>query len=239
MARNLLELAQDIEETMWSVADQMTGHIVIGCTTTAGKYALPLLAAAFNREYPNVRVTIRMCEPGSAAEPLLADEVHLGISDSKIVHPAIECQPFFTDQVILVAPSEHPFAKRSSIEPDELLEQPFILREKGCSTCRIIGDALAEHGISLDQLRIVMSVGNSEAIEMAVEHAVGIAFISRLAASRGLESGRLAEVPVEGMCLERSLFVARNASSAKTPPEDRLWNFVEEHRERIFHMLDT
>jgi DNA-binding transcriptional LysR family regulator len=239
MARDLLERAQEIEETMWSLADQMTGHIVIGCTTTAGKYGLPLLAAAFNREHPNVRVTIQMCQPGFAAEPLLADDVHLGISDSKIVHPDIECQPFFTDRVILVAPVDHPFAKRPSIEPIDLLDQSFILREEGCSTCRLIGEALAEHGISLDQLRVVMSVGNSEAIEMAVEHGLGIAFISRLAASHGLESGRLAEVPVDGISLNRPLYVARNASSAKTPPEARLWDFVEEHRERLFHMLDT
>jgi DNA-binding transcriptional LysR family regulator len=238
MVRDLLEQAQQIQETMWSLGEEMTGHIIIGCTTTAGKYGLPLLAAAFNREYPNVRVTIQMCQPGFAAEPLLAEEVHLGISDSKIVHPDIEYQPFFTDRVVLVAPAEHSFASRLSIEPFELLDQSFILREKGCSTCRLIERALAEYGISLDQLRVVMSVGNSEAIEMAVEHGLGIAFISRLAAGHGLESGRLVEVPVEGIVLDRPLYVARNVSAAKTPAEAELWDFVKEHRERIFHMLD-
>jgi DNA-binding transcriptional LysR family regulator len=239
MARELVEQAQEIEETMWSLGDEMTGHVIIGCTTTAGKYGLPLLAAAFNREYPNVRVTIQMCQPGFAAEPLLAEDVHLGISDSKIVHPDIEYQPFFTDRVVLIAPAEHPFATRPSIKPIELLDQSFILREEGCSTCRLIERALAEYGISLDQLRVVMSVGNSEAIEMAVEHGLGIAFISRLAARHGLESGRVVEVPVEGVLLDRPLYVARNVSSAKTPPEAELWDFVREHRERIFHMLDT
>jgi DNA-binding transcriptional LysR family regulator len=239
MARELVEQAQEIEETMWSLGDEMTGHVIIGCTTTAGKYGLPLLAAAFNREYPNVRVTIQMCQPGFAAEPLLAEDVHLGISDSKIVHPDIEYQPFFTDRVVLIAPAEHPSATRPSIKPIELLDQSFILREEGCSTCRLIERALAEYGISLDQLRVVMSVGNSEAIEMAVEHGLGIAFISRLAARHGLESGRVVEVPVEGVLLDRPLYVARNVSSAKTPPEAELWDFVREHRERIFHMLDT
>ena len=239
MARDLLERAQAIEETMWSLEEEITGHIIIGCTTTAGKYGLPLLAAAFNQEYPNVRVTIQMCQPGFAAEPLLAQEVHVGISDSKIVHPDIVYQAFFTDRVVLVAPAEHPFANRSSIEPIELLGQSFILREEGCSTCRLIERALADHGMSLDQLRVVMSVGNSEAIEMAVEHGLGIAFISRLAAGHGLESGRLVEVAVDGILLDRPLYVARNASSAKTPPEVRLWDFVSEHRKRIFHMLDT
>ena len=238
LAHQLLDLIREIEETMWSLEDEVTGHIIIGCTTTAGKYALPLLAAAFNREYPNVRVTINMCRAGSPVEPVLAREVHLGISDSRIVHRDIECQPFFTDRVVLIAPESHPFAKFLSVEPGDLLEQPFILREEGCSTNRMIEAALGEYNIALGDLRVVMSVGNSEAIEMAVEHGLGIAFVSRLAARRGLESGHLVEVPVEGVHLERPLYVVRNAAAAKAPAENRLWDFVGEHRRRIFHMLD-
>jgi len=239
MAHELMDTIRRIEETMWSLEDEITGHIIIGCTTTAGKYALPLLAAAFNKEYPNVRVTIEMCRAGSPVEPLLAREVHVGVSDVKIVHRDLECQPFFTDRLILIVPDTHPFAQHLSIQPGDLLDQPFILREEGCSTCQMIEGSLGQHGMGLDQLRVVMSVGNSEAIEMAVEHGLGIAFISRLAASRGLESGRLVEVPVEGMHLERPLYVVRNASVAKAPAELRLWDFVAAHRKRIFHILDT
>jgi len=239
MARDLMARIREIEETMWSLGDEITGQITIGCTTTAGKYALPLLAAAFTQEYPNVRVTIQMCRAGSPVEPLLARDVHLGIADSRILHRDIECQPFFTDRLILIVPAGHPFAEQLSVQPGDLLNQPFILREEGCSTCRMIEASLREHGIGLDQLRVVMSVGNSEAIDMAVEHGLGIAFISRLAASRGLESGHVVEVPVEGMRLERPLYVARNSSAPQAPAEARLWDFVAEHRNRIFRKLET
>mgnify|MGYP006285815747 CR=1 FL=1 len=239
LAHELMEKIREIEETMWSLDDEITGHLIIGCTTTAGKYALPLLAAAFSKEYPNVRVTIEMCRAGSPAEPLLAEEVHVGIADRKIVHRDLECQPFFTDQVILIVPTGHPFADQLSIQPGDLLGQPFIMREEGCSTCQMIETSLERHGIGIDELRVVMSVGNSEAIEMAVEHGLGIAFISRLAALRGMESGRVVEVPVEGMHQERLLYVVRNKAAAKAPPEVRLWEFVAQHRKRIFHMLET
>jgi DNA-binding transcriptional LysR family regulator len=48
--------------------------------------------------------------------------------------------------------------------------------------------------LSLDQLNVVMELGNAEAIEMAVEEGIGVAFVSRLAARRGLELGRIKEV---------------------------------------------
>jgi DNA-binding transcriptional LysR family regulator len=83
----------------------------------------------------------------------------------------------------------------------------------------------------------VMVVDNAEAIEMAVEHGLGMAFISRLAARHGLELGRLVEVPVEGLRLERPLYVVRNSRCAKTPAHSRFWDFVKEHRERIAQTL--
>jgi DNA-binding transcriptional LysR family regulator len=237
LARELLDLSHRIEETMRLLEGQVAGHLVIGCTTTAGKYMLPLVAAAFIQHHPNVQVTIGMCNCASIANPLLAREVHLGISSTKIVRQDMECQPFFTDHVVLVVPADHPFAGRSSVQPVELLDQPFILREAGSSTCQIVQDGLAGQGLSLDQLQVVMVVGNAEAIEMAVEHGLGIAFISRLAARHGLELGRLVEVPVEGLRLERQLYVVRNSRCAKTLAAIRFWDFVREQREKLAQTL--
>jgi len=239
MARDLLDLSQHIEQTMRSLEDQVTGHLVIGCTTTAGKYVLPLVAASFSQRHPNVRVTIEMCSSDPIENILLAQRVHVGISDKKIVQRDIEWQPFFNDRVVLVVPADHPFAGRSSVQPIELLDQPFILREEDCSTCRIVQEGLAEHdGVGLDQLRVVMVVGNAEAIEMAVEYGLGLAFISRLAARHGLELGRLVEVPVEGLHLERPLYAVRSSRLTKTPAQTRFWDFVEECQEEIAHRLD-
>lgn len=239
MARDLLDLSQHIEQNMRSLEDQVAGHLVIGCTTTAGKYMLPFVAASFSQRHPNVRVTIEMCSSEPIEDILLAQRVHVGISNTKIVHRDIECQPFFNDRVVLVVPADHPFAGRSSVQPVELLNQPFILREEACSTCRIVQEGLAEQGVSLHQLRVVMVVGNAEAIEMAVEHGLGLAFISRLAARHGLELGRLVEVPVEGLHLERPLYAVRSSCLTKTPAQNRFWDFVEECQEEIAHKLDV
>jgi DNA-binding transcriptional LysR family regulator len=238
MARDLLATGREIEETMWALEGEVAGHVTIGCTTTAGKYGLPLLAARFNREYPMVRITIDMCQCDSVLQSLLAQEVQVAISDTRIVHRDIECQPFFTDQVVLIVPAGHPFAERASLAVGELLGQRFIMREEGCSTWEMVEQGLAEHHVHVDELDVVMSVGNSEAIVMAVEHGLGIAFVSRVAAIRVIESGRVVVVPVEGLNLERLLHVVRNASSSTTPGEGALWWFVAEHREEIVRALE-
>ena len=162
----------------------------------------------------------------------------MAISDTRIVHRDLEFQPFFTDQVVLIVPADHPFAKRTRLAVGELLGQRFIMREEGCSTLGMVEQGLAEHQVHVDELDVVMSVGNSEAIVMAVEHGLGIAFVSRVAASRSIESGRVLVVPVEGLSLERLLHVVRNASASTTPAEGALWGFVAEHREEIVRALE-
>ncbi|MBN1955980.1 MAG: LysR family transcriptional regulator [Anaerolineae bacterium] len=239
MARQLLSLAQQLEETIRSLEEQVAGSLVIGCTTTAGKYILPLIVAAFRQRYPKVHVTIEMCTDGPAKDLLIAQEVHIGISDTMIVQPSVECRPFFVDHIGLIVPADHPFAHQSCVQPSQLLDQPFILQEQKSSTRQMLERALAEQGITLDQMQVMMVVGSAEAIEAAVEYGLGIAFISRLAARHGLASGHLVQVPVAGIHLERPLYVARYSPSSKSGAHVRFWDFVGECRQEIARLLSS
>jgi DNA-binding transcriptional LysR family regulator len=65
---------------------------------------------------------------------------------------------------------------------------------------------------------------------MAVEEGLGVAFISRLAAARGIALGRLVEVQVEGMELTRNLYMVRNRRQPLTRMRVEFWEFVKKAR---------
>jgi len=46
---------------------------------------------------------------------------------------------------------------------------------------------------------VAMVLGDAEMIEMVLEEVIGIAFMSRSAAARGLELGRVVEADVDGV----------------------------------------
>ena len=117
--------------------------------------------------------------------------------------------------------------------PDDLLDEPVILREEAAGTHEVLMDGLRQHDISPDMLNVVMELGNAEAIEMAVEEGIGVAFVSRLAASKGLELGRVAEVKVEGMSLSRKLYMARCQRYPASRAQNEFWNFVGLQMEQI------
>lgn len=239
MARELLNLSCRIRETMGALEEHIADHLTVGCAVTTGKMMLPLVVAAFNQYYPDVQVTVEMSNCASVEDALLAQDIHMGISGTEATGQAVECQPFFTDHVILVVPPDHPFAQRASVQPSQLIGQPFILEDETCSIRRMIQEELAEQGISVDQLQVAMIVESMEAICVAVEHGLGIAFACRLAARHGLRFGSLVEIPVEGMHLERPLYLLRNTRPPTTVVQRRFWDFVNTHQGQISRVLNA
>lgn len=85
---------------------------------------------------------------------------------------------------------------------------------------------LRQHDITPEMLNIVMVLGNAEAICVAVEEELGIAFVSRLAAARAIALGRVVEVIVEGMGLSRNIYLARNRRQPLTRAQAKFWEYV-------------
>lgn len=226
LAREILNFGTHIEETMASLYDTLKGRLEVACSTSAGKYILPHLVARFHQQHPDVRVTVGICSPEAAIERVCDGRSQLGILSSEANCKDIEYRPFFDDRVVLIVPRQHPWADRESITPQELVGQPFIMRENTAGTYRVMQAGLLEHNIRIHDLNTVMELGNAEAIESSVEAGIGIAFVSRLVARRFIEAGYVAEVPVEGLDLRRRLHMICHSRRAQTRVQAAFWDFV-------------
>jgi DNA-binding transcriptional LysR family regulator len=233
MARELLTSAQRVEQTMLSLQGEVVGEMSIGCSTASGKYLLPGLIARYRREFPQVRINVLVTSRESVISKLLAGDVSLAVSSKLIEHNDLEYQDFFKDDVILIVPASHRWAQYRKIQSDDLLDEPMILREEAAGTREVLLDGLLKHDISSDMLIVAMVLGNAEAIEMAVEEELGIAFVSRLAASRGIALGRVVEVAVEDMELTRNIYMARNRRQLLTKAQVKFWDFVKNSKSEI------
>ena len=226
MAKELIGFAHRLEETMVSLQGEVVGEMTIGCSTASGKYLLPGLIAAFRQHYPMVRINVQVTSRNSVLEKLAVGDVALGVSSKRIDQRDLEYRDFFTDDVILIVPADHPWSEYARIYPDDLLDEPIILREELAGTREVLFDALRQQDIYPEMLNVAMELGNAEAICMAVEEKIGVAFVSRLAAARGLELGNIKEVEVDGMTLGRSISMVRNNRIPPTRAQIEFWDFV-------------
>ncbi|MEI8133050.1 MAG: selenium metabolism-associated LysR family transcriptional regulator [Leptolinea sp.] len=233
MARDLLDSAQRVEQTMVSFQKEVIGEITIGCSTASGKYLLPGLIGHFHHLFSQVRINVMVSAREVIMTKLFSGEIALGISSKKVEHPDLEYQDFFTDPIVLIVPANHPWAGISQIMPADLLDEPLILREESSGTREALVDGLRQDDISVDMLNIAMVLGNTEAIEMAVEEGLGVAFVSRLAAARGVALGRVIEVNVTGLELTRNIYLTRNTQQLQTRVQVEFWEFVNNAKDFI------
>jgi DNA-binding transcriptional LysR family regulator len=224
-ARRLLHDSADLQAMMSSL-QEVAGELRIACSTTAGKYILPQLAARFRLRYPGIQVRIPSCAPEKVTLDLLDGDAHLGVLSREVGDANLEIQEFFHDTITLIVPANHRWARRSSIDPSELLEEPIIMREPTSGTRRVVLEELAKHDISLEDLNIFMELGNAEATVRTVADGYGVAFVSELAASYPLERGNVVAIPVEGLNLQRTIYMVRKRIGDSYRPRDAFWSFV-------------
>jgi DNA-binding transcriptional LysR family regulator len=226
LARQMVQLSINVEEMMASMAGTAVGHLKLGCSTAVGRYTLPRLIARFREQYPQVQVTCNVMTRRSTLEALLEGALHLVVTSAREFSKEIEYRHLTVDPIVLIVPTDHPWAGQGQIEPQELLDENLILRERTAGTRRALEDGLAEHGIHTDQLQTVMVMGSSEAIRTAVEEKIGVAFISRLVASAGIELGRIVEVGVANLDLKQQLYIGHNIRRPATKAQTAFWEFV-------------
>lgn len=231
-ARRVLKDSIEMQEMMESLKEGMAGNLQIACSTTAGKYVLPHLAARFSIRHPNVRTKLLRCTPTSVALNLLEGDANLGVVSYEIPGKEIELQEFFDDLITVIVPRDHPFVSQEKIQPEDLLGESIIMREETSGTRKIVLSELASHDISLDDLKNFMEVGNAEAIVRTVAAGYGISFVSKLAAACALERGDVVAIPVEGINLIRTIYMVRKRLKVSHRPADAFWGFIHDPTNR-------
>jgi DNA-binding transcriptional LysR family regulator len=139
--------------------------------------------------------------------------------------PILKRFHFLCDPIVLIAPLDHPWTERGEIEPEELLEGDFIMREASSGTFIAVREALARQGISIADLRNIITLGNAEAIALAVQEGIGVGFISQMVVERICED-KVAEVQVRGLEICRQIYIGRNNRRPTTRAQAAFWDFL-------------
>jgi DNA-binding transcriptional LysR family regulator len=225
-AREMVRQSVRIEEMMASLQGDIYGHLMVGCSTTPGKYVLPQLLANFHRKHPKVRVTCQVAPQQQAIQMLCEGEIHFALSsyyeescrEAEFLH-------FMSESVHLVAPIGHPWAERGEIEPHELFEADFIFREEDSGTFKAVEEALWGIDIDADKLQTLLVLGNSEAIALAVQEGIGVGFVSKVVVEL-LGQDRVVPVKIKGLNIYRQISIGRHIGHPATKAQDAFWNFI-------------
>lgn len=237
MARQMITLSVQIDETMESLQGEIRGQLKIGCSTTSGKYVLPLLLAAFLQRYPGIQPTCQVTSRRQSLDDLSDGRVHLALAGADEFGKDVEFRRFISDPIWLIAPLNHPWASRYEIEPEELLAGDFILREEGSGTRHVAEHSLPQVGITLDELHTILTLGNAEAIALAVQAGIGVGFVSQIVVRRLLLGG-VRPVKVRGLTMEQEVYIGRYTRHPATKGQYAFWQFVTDPLNPVMAQLE-
>lgn len=227
LAREMVKQSIHIEENMASLKGEVHGHLMVGCSTTPGKYILPHLLARFHDMHPRVQVTCQVTSQFHAVQMLNDGDTHFALTSlSQDVSKEAEFRIFMKDPICLIAPPDHPWAMRGIIEPEELYEAAYIMREDSSGTYTSVREGLSRAGIAIDELKTLLTLGNSEAIALAVEEGLGVGFISRIVVTH-LVPDRVATLQIRGVELTRDIYLGRHKRRPATTAQSAFWEFVD------------
>jgi DNA-binding transcriptional LysR family regulator len=172
--------------------------------TTAGEYVLPPILKVFREAQREVQLRMEVGNRGIVLDRILAREADLGFGGRPPEGRGILGVPFLDNELIVVAPHDHPFDDEAPIDPAELASETWLVREPGSGTRETTQEFWAKHGFQVDS---VMTLGSNGAVKQAAAAGLGVTLISSHAVTAELASGTLRQLPVMGTPLRRSWYV--------------------------------
>ncbi|MEW6180254.1 MAG: LysR family transcriptional regulator [Chloroflexota bacterium] len=233
VARQLVALNLRAREVVDAGRGQIGGFLTIACSTTPGKYVLPVVMGEFLRAYPRVSAQILVMSRAAALAMLEKGQAQFAFSSSiEDFDHHYEYRPFISDPIRLIVPADHPWAKRGEIDAEELKSERFIMREECAGTFCVVKEGLARQGVNIHDLPLVLRMGNSEAIAVAVQRGVGVGFVSQMVL-QNLILPDVRTVSVRGLHLEQQIYMTRHRLNPLSSAAAVFWDYIFAHQQEI------
>lgn len=184
-------------------------------TFAIGEHILPNLLLGFAETYPDYRIESRMGYTRQIQTQLATGLTDLALLEQAPDHPDILVQKWLEDEIVLVCGPSHPLWGAGPISAAELSQLRYVLREPQSSMRIILDKALNDIGIG--KISIAMEVGSTDTIVEILEHGKHVSFLPHFAVEDGLNTGSLYHIKVQGLRINRTLWIARTRANLNNP----------------------
>lgn len=203
-ARLVLDSAADFSRAAEALAHTSGTRLRVVASYTMGDYVLPRWLHVLGEQLPDIAVSVR--NSSDTIRDVIDGAAELGFMCVPQFDGPLESVPVGRDRLIVVAHPEHHWAKRlRPLKPEHLAEARLVVREEHSGTRGRLSEVLAPFR-PVPEPSPMLELGSTSAVKAAVVDGVAPAVLSQLTVADELESGRLVEIAVTGLELDRTLY---------------------------------
>ena len=199
-ARRMVAPRDDAMRMSASLKTLKTGTLNIAAHESAAVYLLPAPLRTYLQKFPDIKVGIYRSRLAEIPRQVLDREVDVGFVKDEPAFHELKWVDVHADEMMLIASSGHPLARRADVRVRDLGGEQFVLHHLCSTTEQKILQAV--RAITTRRCRIVAELWSFENIKSFVQEDVGLAIVPGVTVARNC--GRHA----------RAAFRARAADSA-------------------------
>ena len=216
-AQQVIKSLKETEQAILQFRQADGVELCVGGSTIPGTYLLPKAIAALRASDPGIIVKAEIGDSREVLAKLAEEHIEIGIVGTSADDKLFTTEALGHDVILLVARKGHPWCGRAVVQPEELLTEPIIMREKGSGTNEVVDAALRQCGIKQSDLLVCTTISSSEAIKQAVLADCGVAFISEMAVRDELKQGELVSINLSGITITRSFSLVYRKGRTLSP----------------------
>lgn len=123
------------------------GLVVVGATPAVAATGLTSALQEFMRRWRGVEVALRDDFFGRSHERLITGEVDFAVTPARQSNPSINFERLYLEEVVIVAPDNHPLVSRSVAEVREVANYPLLLMAPQSSMWNTISELFATNDL--------------------------------------------------------------------------------------------
>ena len=200
-ARRFQSLRQELDNSLAELRDNSAGRLTIGANESSTLYLLHHIER-YRELYPKVKVQIRRSLSSKVPNELLDGNLELGVISYDPADARLQSQVIYTDSLTFVVSAKHRLAQRKTVSITELGEENFIAHNVISPYREVVVREFQKHQVPL---RMDVEMPTVETIRKLVQDNLGVAFLPRMCVEEEIAQGRLCEVRVKEMHVERKI----------------------------------
>ncbi len=216
-AVKILRLRQETLQVIEQYSGRLSGQILLGASTIPGTYILPKMLGPFHQQHQEIKVVLHISDSRDIARKVGAGDFDIGLIGAVWNERSLDWTPTFGDHLVVAMHPENPLARQDTLSMADIVKEPFILREQGSGTRKVITQILERHGYKEAQLNDIATIGSPVAVKEAIKAATGISILSHHSIAEDAANGKVTTVPLKGVETNRSFYCIRRKNRALSP----------------------
>ena len=214
-AAKIFKYEKEIENIIDDMRELKRGVLSLGTTKAYARYFMPLMITTFHKSYPNIKIQLNEGSSLDMIHSLLDFKIEVAVIARTEDHPEINFLPFSQEEMAVIVSTDHPLSRKKAITFKDLSAEPFIMKESGSGTRKLVEELFEAEQCTPD---ILMETSNTEFIKQLVQRGEGVSFVVREAVDAELIEKKLIAVPLKGSTVYLDVSIAYLKGQVLSPP---------------------